>query len=122
MRWFRNQKLATKMFLAFAVVLALMVGMGCLAVRSMSVVGAGARGIYEGHFGPYQLMAETRQQLMQVREAGLYHMLQQGAAAEEEAEKALKEAQARTLEWLGKLEKSTLDEETNRPGRPSSPA
>ena len=111
MRWFKNLKTMTRLMLGFGVLTVLLVGIGVVGFRSMTVMSEHTREIFDGNFLPVTYVAEARQQFMVIRASILYHMQLPEKEAMEKQAAAITAAAAAVEAELGKLAEADLSKE-----------
>src|SRR5574341_1504836 len=80
MKWVRNLRTMIKLILGFALVGAIMVGIGYLGIRNMGSINAGVGDVYEQQLLPIKTLAEARGQIQQIRAAILQHAIERDPA------------------------------------------
>ena len=112
MRWFYNLKIATKLFVAFGIVLLLTLVMGISSIYSMGRVNQASRDLAQDWMPSVQIAMSLRTDLAEMRRWELAHLLADDDKAMAGYEKRMDEIQAVTNADRAAFEKliSTADE------------
>src|SRR5574337_1685521 len=111
MQWFRNLKTMIKLMLGFALVGAIMAGVGYLGIRNMGSINAGVGDVYEQQLLPIKTLAEARGQIQQIRAGILQHAIERDVAKMDQLAAQIREGYGQVEERIGLVEKMRLARE-----------
>src|SRR5574337_651446 len=111
MQWFRNLKTMIKLMLGFALVSAIMAGIGYLGIRNMGSINTGVGEVYEQQLLPIKTLAEARGQIQQIRAGILQHGIERNVAKMDKLAAQIREGYGQVEERIGLVEKMQLARE-----------
>lgn len=111
MRWFKNLNMVIKLMLGFALVSALMAGMGYLSIRNMRSINAGIGDVYEQQLLAIKTLTEARGQIHQIRAAILQHAIERDPAKMGQLGTQIRDSYRQVEERIGLFEKMRLTRE-----------